>query len=113
MSNITDEDKRASAPLPPISRNGQNVRSPPQSSSNKNNNNNSNNDGINVAIGENARVEKNVAANFAVSKEIDASKADLLTQLKSTPTAPGGKINVGITGNAHVGDSFVADTLIF
>ena len=111
MSNITDEDKRASAPLPPISRNGQNVRSPPQSSSN--NNNNSNNDGINVAIGGNARVEKNVTTNFAVSKEIDASKADLLTQLKSTPTAPGGKINVGITGNAHVGDSFVADTLIF
>ena len=109
--------------LPQISDGGQNGNSNGESSQqnnnsnnnndNNNNNNNNNNNGISVIIGENARVDKNVTANFAASKEVDSFKAGLLTQLKSTPTAPGGKIDVKLMGDAHVGDNFVANTIVF
>ena len=69
--------------------------------------------GIRVTIEESATVERNMTARFAASKDVDASKADLLKDVNAAPTGAGGNITVDIKGDAEVGTNLTADTLFF
>ena len=69
-----------------------------------------------VIIKESAKVDKNMTARFAVSKDFDPSKAQLVKETQIAAAAAGaaaGKTSVVIKGNATVGTNLTADTLFF
>ena len=67
-------------------------------------------DGIRFSIEESGKVEDSTVARFIASKDVETEKA---AKLKGVATSSGGgHIDVKISGNAYVGKSRVADTVL-